>query len=116
MYVSEPATTAVHREWPSAAACPPLRRLGPQHHLVAHHKGRVHPAQVQRRLALLLRSVQLRPHLLLQSLRPSSVGRLWLPGSPQVRKRQLEAGMLASITARSPGITRVGRGSSGSVP
>ena len=44
--------------------------LGLQHHLVAHlvaHlEGRVHPAPVQRSLALLLRRLQQRQHLLLK--------------------------------------------------
>ena len=85
------------------AACPSPRVLGPQHHRVAHMRGRVRPAPVQRRLALLLRRAQQRPQLLLQGLHPSRVGRRWLPGSPQVRKRQREAGMLTSINGvRSP--------------
>ena len=47
MYVLGPATAAT---WKGPSHRGVQQLLGPQHHLVAHLKGRVHPAPIQRRI------------------------------------------------------------------
>ena len=58
--------------------------LSAQPHLVTHLEGRIHPPRVQRRLALLLRRVDQRPHLLRERLHPVGVGPRGLEALPRV--------------------------------